>query len=695
MTVIITQINQYPELLDEVIALGDLNKKYLGFLPDGAFREIASKGHILVAINTSFTVLGYLIYRIVSSNNNVSIVHLCVDETRQGKGIAEKLVDELKEISSECTGIGLFCRRDFPSNKFWSHIGFKVTGEKKGRGKKQLPLTHYWFDHGQPTIFSQADKNRLNDANIKAVIDANVFFNLLDQDSHPLLSDWITSDDLILTISSELQNEIQRDDNDERRSQAFSYAQHFPIMDTIEEEKLKIYQLLRGYYSDDLTDQNDSDIKQVTHAASAKASFFITKDETLKSKLKNIVKEVFQLSIVSPDELVIHLDQLLNKEKYKSVQFNGTDLDIHCLKSDEVEEVAEIFHRINNGRKNVFRKQLELYLNDPQKYEVYIVSSDEKLIAITAISYAKSREIEIPLFRVNIKVSTSKVEFQLLFRLVSIAVKKKLEVVRFTDKFIQEGANKALIKNNFFLNKEADWIKFNLNGIYTESEIRSNLLERGSKYKSSNEVLKVANDTISRINEHGEMEDVVELEKLFWPLKISSYSVTSYIVPIKPVWAVELFDSKLGEQSLFSADSDLILQIENVYYRSAQPKVPVSPSRILWYVSKGEGSNNWLGTSAIRACSYVEKLTIGTPKQLFKEFSKLGVYNWDNIVKAAGGDLDKEILAFHFSRTELFDHPVSLNKITEITGRNSAPISPVTIKNEEFLKLYKLGLPNI
>lgn len=94
---------------------------------------------------------------------------------------------------------------------------------------------------------------------------------------------------------------------------------------------------------------------------------------------------------------------------------------------------------------------------------------------------------------------------------------------------------------------------------------------------------------------------------------------------------------------------------------------------------------------SVRACSYVDEVIIGTPKDLFKKFSKLGVYNWQNVYDTAGKDVDKEILAFRFSRTELFEKPIPLNILEKVLNRKGAPQGPMRLGVEQFEKLYRIG----
>lgn len=81
--------------------------------------------------------------------------------------------------------------------------------------------------------------------------------------------------------------------------------------------------------------------------------------------------------------------------------------------------------------------------------------------------------------------------------------------------------------------------------------------------------------------------------------------VPSYIIPIQPSWARELFDSKLAAQGLFEPEQTLILNTQNVYYRSAQGGNPVPGARLVWYVSGQHGGTE---IKAARACSSCDEV---------------------------------------------------------------------------------------
>lgn len=677
-------------LLDDVIALGDRNKKILGFLADGAFRDIARSGHILVATSGSNDLLGYLLYRITVRKQQVAIVHLCVDDRYRKKNIASLLVGKLIDLTKSYVEINLFCRRDFDSNSFWPKVGFEYVGEKKGRGKEQLPLTQYRYDHGHPDIFSQVEERQFKSAKIIAAIDANIFFNLHDSDTHPLLADWVTREDLLLYLTTEISNEIHRDKNDKRRKSAIKYAQCFPKLKNNETDVRDIYNLLRTDYPSKISTQDESDIKQVAHAAaSANVSYFITGDKTLRKRLEKIAKEGFGLSIVTVDEIMLYLYGLLDKTSYDVKSLSGSQLTIALLQGDRIASVIDIFHRVDGVKRHVFQKKLENYSLYPDKYKTYTVTSGSTYLALIVIQITSDSMMRIPLFRCIDGKLSSAISFQLLSWAIGEAVEHQCEIVCFSDSIKHMYVSDALSLNSFIKVEDGSWIKINIIGVYTFDDIQQKLLSLNHN-GLLNEPLKVISHTI----ENQEItESLYHLEKLLWPLKLKNKELLSYLIPIKPQWASELFDIDLQKQSLFHMDSELALQVENVYYRSSHTKLPPNPSRILWYVS--DGARKWHNVQSIRACSYVEKVTIGKPKEIFQQLSKFGVYSWKNILDAAGGNMDKEILAFHFSRVELFDTPIPLNELKALTGRKSAPFSPQVINNEDFVSMYEKGVLKI
>ena len=179
------------------------------------------------------------------------------------------------------------------------------------------------------------------------------------------------------------------------------------------------------------------------------------------------------------------------------------------------------------------------------------------------------------------------------------------------------------------------------------------------------------------------------VERQLWPAKIVGTDIPTFIVSIRPEWAQHFFDVELGAQLLIGLREDLHLGVEGVYYRSSENNNLTAPGRVLWYVSKGDGD----GSMSIKACSHLEEVITGKPKDLFRRFLRLGVYDWRDVFATAKNDVTNDIAAFRFRMTERFKNPVDTTTLERLNIR--APfMSPRKISEAQFAAIYKAGCEN-
>lgn len=176
-------------------------------------------------------------------------------------------------------------------------------------------------------------------------------------------------------------------------------------------------------------------------------------------------------------------------------------------------------------------------------------------------------------------------------------------------------------------------------------------------------------------------EGIIEMEDRFWPLKIQGMDIPCVVVTIKDHWAAKLFDSELAMGELFAVDPHRVLNRENVFYRHKDKWPKSVPKRILWYVS---------GTKTFRACSQLLDVDRDSAFQLFRRYQRLGVYEWEDVVRAASDDPHGELMALHFTDTELFDRPVPLD-FAKSLGVGKMVAGPQPINEQQFLQIYTAG----
>jgi hypothetical protein len=178
-----------------------------------------------------------------------------------------------------------------------------------------------------------------------------------------------------------------------------------------------------------------------------------------------------------------------------------------------------------------------------------------------------------------------------------------------------------------------------------------------------------------------------ELEHVLRPAKILKCGIPNYIVPIRPKWAVDLFDSGLAEEMLWAGDPALAMNTESVYYRSARPNIFKGFGRILWYVSQDRRN----GSKRIRACSRVTEISVATAKPLYRQFRRLGVYRWEDVVVTVDGDQNRNLMAIRFDDTERLLRSLMWKEFQPVLRRHGIKSniqSPVGISEEVFVELY-------
>ena len=97
----------------------------------------------------------------------------------------------------------------------------------------------------------------------------------------------------------------------------------------------------------------------------------------------------------------------------------------------------------------------------------------------------------------------------------------------------------------------------------------------------------------------------------------------------------------------------------------------------------------------LRACSRLVRTETGSPKELYTRNKHLGIFTWPQVLRVAGGTLDKSIMALHFEDTESFRKPIHWNAFRPLlveAGLSSVEtrlMKPTKIPGGVFLKLYE------
>lgn len=683
--------------LENVVQLGRKYSSTLGFFPDGAFLDYALKKQILILLDPNKKVIGYLLYRV--SKQKVSITHLCIDSSCREKGLSRLLVERLQNETCGLKGIGLFCRRDYQVNRLWPKLGFVPVNEKKGRGSTAETLTYWWLDYRIPDLFTKTIENELKDKT-SIVIDANIFYDL-DQskykaegvESKALDADWFKGE-ISVFVTDEIYTEINRRDDEIERNNQRARVHEFNVLVSNKDDVIELVNKLTIFLRKPRKEQDHSDIRQLAHAISGGADYFITRDDYLLKQADRIY-ELYDLNIRRPAEIILEVDNLYNEVCYRPARLAGTLSTLKLVTRRDLDLVVANFCLDKQGEKrNILKNKLATILSQPTQFRVFIAKNNNgSELATYATTIAPGNSTRVCFARVKDGPLGLTLARYILAKLIRDTPKEQLHSIIFSDEYIQASFSDALHKEGF-LRSGQEWVRLIIKG---PVQLRSliDMIEEHTRFASNifrEEFLINIHQVIKNVITSNDKYSSMELERLIWPGKVADIDIPCYIIPIRHGWARELFDENLANADLFGADLNLAIQNEGVYYYSIRGAKTTAPARILWYVCQDKKIP---GSAAIRACSTLKEVIVDFPKPIFNKYRRLGVYKWHDVLKTAKNNCNNKIAAVHFGQTELFSTVIQWEQIQQMLdglGINKSLISATPISSDVFMKIYRLGM---
>jgi hypothetical protein len=526
--------------------------------------------------------------------------------------------------------------------------------------------------------------------NLKAIIDLNIIIKLRDHDTmsdevHSLLSDWLI-DEVDFYYTKETLNEIHRDKDFKRTEDTRVYLSRLKTLPCHPEEVQKHIPILEGILTGKSVN-HISDRKQLAECKACGIEYFITVDEEILAKSDEIYSDL-HIHILRPSEFILRIDELKNKQLYEPVRLQGARYDIQKVNSAHLLVAIDKFlDKAKNERKHEFKDLvLNTVADSPATCTKIVISPDNEIISFFGFKY-EAEVISVKFIRTEESSLQNTLFNQLLMELVKDALRNAKMLINIEEKYLPNDFVGILIKNGFFKSETA-WHKLVLSGVCNSDELlqkHPNL----ENYDNLSEMISILRGD-QAIEDKNEM--LFNLERKLWPLKFSDLERPVFIVPIKPVWAAQLFDSISANTTIFGASPELSWSRENVYYRSVRPDIERFPGIILWYASEQKGYTRKKG---IVACSYLNNVEIGEAKQLFTVFKRYGIYKWPEISNLAKGNIGSLIKVLHFSDTEVFDTPIKLKTVHQVlvseNFKKNTFMSPVSVSKEVFNKIYKVA----
>lgn len=681
-------INANHRFFSEVKLLGTRNSSTLGFMPEGGFLDHANKKCIVIAYKEE-RFAGYLMFRVVPRLHRIAIVHLCVHDEFRGKNVSTLLLNTLRDkyCNNTYNGILLSCRADYKfASEVWKRYGFVCKHTKRSRSIDENYLNIWWYDFNIPDLFSLATQSSVK---IKVLLDANIVIKLRDnadnfepaQDPRSLLADWLV-EEIDYYYAPEINNEILRDGDKKRVKQTRAFLSHFSEAKIDVEECKRIAENLKGILCG-TTDNDHSDRVQLATAIISETSYFITLDLGIIEK-RSEIEDKYDIQIFTPQELILKIDQLFNKEEYSPAKLAGVTFhSIAKVSNSELESHIDLFlNKAQSESKKKFQNIVCNEIDSVKNSKLKTIKLHNQTIAFFGYKY-EHQTLLIRFIRLAETEYKQTLFMQLISDFINKTIRKGLSQIHIQENFLSENQRLILSRMGFDYISGV-WQKAVFNQVIHSSHI-STLSQEFANHSFINR--------LENASEEERNDLLFQLERKFFPLKVSNLELPCYVIPIKPYWAGQLFDPHISGITLFGADEKKMWNFENIYYRSTKPITEVAPARILWYASSDKNTQR---SQSIVASSYLDEVMTGKPKDIFRQNKHYGIYEWKDIYKLCKQDIEIPIRALRFSGTEVFINPVKLSSIQEIFIANGRPAntfaSPVKIDSNIFNQIYQAGV---
>lgn len=651
--------NEADDSVEKVISLSKAHQSLLGQLPFQVFRDAAKMDRLVVATAES-AVVGYVLYRTRRRDRSVMLVHLCVADDARGMGVARSLIDELASHHPAASGIGAWCREDYEATSAWPHLGFDRVGTRAGKARSGTVLVHWWRPvSDRSLLICEPDPDGLP----VAALDTNVFRDLKEPrlqhvESQALADGWLT-DAVEFVLTSQVAAEIDEAATivQSLRGTADSLRRLSPRPELWEPTKAAI----DSQVNDPFVGEHDR--RHIAQAAAAGAAFVVTRDDAMLAS-SEAIEMATGVVVVRPSQLLLRLHAGLEGESYQTAALYDTTWSIGS--TADVPTRSELTAFLHPGeRLAAFAMRVHSAMAGAGRgARLWTITREGVAIAMAA-AMPVGDELTITIFRVSPSVHQRTLARQFLDRLRHHASASGFNRIMVEDTDAPY-ATRALRDEGFQYAEDQTWWAHCRPGFYGPGDCEP-----------------LSGRPVSSLS----AAEVFELETQLWPARIVTGSTPTYVVPIRPGWALNLLGASKAAPTLLPRPDSLGAAREHVYYRSAISTLQ-TPARLLWYVS-GKGAHG-----GFRAVSWLTQAVTSHPRTLYRRFGARGVYGEADVVATAKSNGLASALVF--ARTEVFERSIPLAEARTFYSpfeTNGYLQSTRLVSEHVFDQLCQRGLP--
>ncbi|WP_420621405.1 GNAT family N-acetyltransferase [Candidatus Poriferisodalis sp.] len=629
-------------LYDQVVALGDANSATLGHLPYAVFEEAATSGCLLAATRNG-EVVGYALFALRSRRFEVSLTHLCVRNSERGQGTSRRLVDDIARRHADRRGIRLRCRVDYPAHHMWPRLGFEHWSRRPGRSHAGHELATWWRPLADLSLFDsvvQLPEAETVDDRLVAALDTNIILDLLEgrnrDASLGLAADWM-HDHAQLVVTAQVSSELRSGKGNAATARPSTGRPEFSELRANDDAVNESYASLRT--ADELSTNQDDDLRIVAETAAGGATHLISRDEALLRSAETI-QRLTGIVVLRPADFLLAL-QADSSTAFEPEFIKTSEFAMRRSASlPTVDVLARFTNQTQSERAWGLREQLARTIGHPEGRIEEVTASGIPWVLAAYLPAEDSLHVS------SLRSLGERRAYSLLRQLIHTlrqrAIAAGVAHIEITDD-VTQGVGRALLDEGFAISEGIWRADVSLQVIGCDDPLPA---EFGSA-------------DVSRVSLPAPLISRIELER--WPFKLFTGTVPCHIVPIQPSYGETLLGYQDAQMKLIETAPEAATARENAYYMARRPGLQ-APARILWLVT-GDGPS-----AGVRAMSWLDEVDTGTPERLHSRHARRGVFDRGQVLERAtrGPDGSRAATVLLFSRTDVFSEAVSAERAREL-----------------------------
>lgn len=398
------------------------------------------------------------------------------------------------------------------------------------------------------------------------------------------------------------------------------------------------------------------------------------------------------MRVQEPVDIITEIDSIVRASRVQYRELSNSGLKRLNVQSIEDLEIPQFFRQESDVKPRRLEAKLKRWLSQPLQFSVQCIRSDTgESLAVFVVKNEDESFRSIEYFRTASRLRGTRFGSTLTDYIADQPLgawrSRVPRVLRIADSRLDPPLTAACLERGFLEYGGELW-RVSLPGIWSESELKLELSRLCAKHSLPAGMRDFLTSLVERASGPGGFADALELERLIHPGKITFANIPSFVLPIRPEWARELFDFRIWDLPLFAPATELVINPDSVYYKRPRNSPAATKGRILWYVSGAPSK----GAGSVRACSAMTNLVKGTVKDLFRRFERLGVFEWRQLMDYFESE-NAEAVAIEFTRTELLEHPIDfqrINTILEDSGMKRQTFqSALRVDDQAFQRIYE------